>query len=169
MSSSCSANVRLHEGRRGARCRGVDPARDAAQFIFMLLCNLVLRPSGASYMHKPCLCLIPLISRTPLLYPLLLQCKYNAASAVTPHTHPPICVLGPCLVLVVSCVMSPGEDEPKRRGQVLTLLAEQALQCHDYKVAYIHCQDLMATGTKAANRRPVAGQPCGRQRCRAGV
>ncbi|XP_072559088.1 NBAS subunit of NRZ tethering complex isoform X2 [Paramormyrops kingsleyae] len=39
-----------------------------------------------------------------------------------------------------------GEDEPKRRGQVLTLLAEQALQCHDYKVAYIHCQDLMATG-----------------------
>ncbi|KAJ8275215.1 hypothetical protein COCON_G00098400 [Conger conger] len=39
-----------------------------------------------------------------------------------------------------------GDDEPKRKGQVLTLLAEQALQRHDYKASYIHCQDLMATG-----------------------
>ena len=39
-----------------------------------------------------------------------------------------------------------GEDEAKRKGQVLTLLAEQALQCLDFKASYIHCQDLMATG-----------------------
>ncbi|KAJ8355654.1 hypothetical protein SKAU_G00184480 [Synaphobranchus kaupii] len=39
-----------------------------------------------------------------------------------------------------------GDDEPKRKGQVLTLLAEQALQCQNYKASYIHCQDLMATG-----------------------
>ncbi|KAJ8270630.1 hypothetical protein GJAV_G00117350 [Gymnothorax javanicus] len=39
-----------------------------------------------------------------------------------------------------------GDDESKRKGQVLTLLAEQALQCHDYKASYIHCQDLMAAG-----------------------
>lgn len=39
-----------------------------------------------------------------------------------------------------------GDDEARRKGQVLTLLAEQALQCHDYKASYIHCQDLMAAG-----------------------
>ncbi|KAM9497126.1 NBAS subunit of NRZ tethering complex isoform 1-T1 [Clarias gariepinus] len=39
-----------------------------------------------------------------------------------------------------------GDDESQRRGQVLTLLAEQALHCHDYKASYIHCQDLMAAG-----------------------
>ncbi|XP_062857972.1 NBAS subunit of NRZ tethering complex [Trichomycterus rosablanca] len=39
-----------------------------------------------------------------------------------------------------------GGDEDQRRGRVLTLLAEQALQCHDYKASYIHCQDLTAAG-----------------------
>ncbi|KAL6485772.1 hypothetical protein MHYP_G00051640 [Metynnis hypsauchen] len=39
-----------------------------------------------------------------------------------------------------------GDDEARRKGQVLTLLAEQALHCHDYKASYIHCQDLMAAG-----------------------
>ncbi|KAM5262785.1 NBAS subunit of NRZ tethering complex [Ctenodactylus gundi] len=39
-----------------------------------------------------------------------------------------------------------GEDSEERRGQVLILLAEQALRFHDYKVANLHCQELMATG-----------------------
>lgn len=39
-----------------------------------------------------------------------------------------------------------GDDEARRKGQVLTLLAEQALHCQDFKAAYIHCQDLMAAG-----------------------
>uniref|UniRef100_A0A672QK04 Neuroblastoma-amplified sequence n=1 Tax=Sinocyclocheilus grahami TaxID=75366 RepID=A0A672QK04_SINGR len=39
-----------------------------------------------------------------------------------------------------------GDDEAKRKGQVLTLLAEQALRCQDFKASYIHCQDLMAAG-----------------------
>ncbi|XP_045068836.1 neuroblastoma-amplified sequence, partial [Coregonus clupeaformis] len=39
-----------------------------------------------------------------------------------------------------------GGDEWRRRGQVLTLLAEQALQALDFKTSYIHCQDLMASG-----------------------
>ncbi|XP_034017552.1 neuroblastoma-amplified sequence isoform X2 [Thalassophryne amazonica] len=43
-----------------------------------------------------------------------------------------------------------GDDEAKRKGQVLTLLAEQALQCLDFKASYIHCQDLMAAGYSPA-------------------
>uniref|UniRef100_A0A673GLC1 NBAS subunit of NRZ tethering complex n=1 Tax=Sinocyclocheilus rhinocerous TaxID=307959 RepID=A0A673GLC1_9TELE len=39
-----------------------------------------------------------------------------------------------------------GDDEVKRKGQVLTLLAEQALRCQDFKASCIHCQDLMAAG-----------------------
>ncbi|XP_037384398.1 NBAS subunit of NRZ tethering complex [Talpa occidentalis] len=39
-----------------------------------------------------------------------------------------------------------GEDAEERRGQVLILLAEQALRFHDYKAANVHCQELMATG-----------------------
>ncbi|KAA0708511.1 Neuroblastoma-amplified sequence [Triplophysa tibetana] len=39
-----------------------------------------------------------------------------------------------------------GDDEAMRKGQVLTLLAEQALHCKDFKATYIHCQDLMAAG-----------------------
>ncbi|KAI7799761.1 putative neuroblastoma-amplified sequence [Triplophysa rosa] len=39
-----------------------------------------------------------------------------------------------------------GDDEVRRKGQVLTLLAEQALHCQDFKASYIHCQDLMAAG-----------------------
>uniref|UniRef100_A0A672NW87 Sec39 domain-containing protein n=1 Tax=Sinocyclocheilus grahami TaxID=75366 RepID=A0A672NW87_SINGR len=39
-----------------------------------------------------------------------------------------------------------GDDEVKRKGQVLTLLAEQALCCQDFKASCIHCQDLMAAG-----------------------
>ncbi|TKS75992.1 Neuroblastoma-amplified sequence [Collichthys lucidus] len=36
------------------------------------------------------------------------------------------------------------------QGQVLTLLAEQALRCRDFKASYIHCQDLMAAGYSPA-------------------
>nr|XP_006006206.1 PREDICTED: neuroblastoma-amplified sequence isoform X2 [Latimeria chalumnae] len=39
-----------------------------------------------------------------------------------------------------------GNDHVRRKGQVLTLLAEQALQFQDYKVTNIHCQELMAAG-----------------------
>lgn len=46
--------------------------------------------------------------------------------------------------------MCAGDDKETRKGQVLTLLAEQALQCLDFKTSYIHCQDLMAAGTLGA-------------------
>ncbi|XP_030054710.1 NBAS subunit of NRZ tethering complex [Microcaecilia unicolor] len=39
-----------------------------------------------------------------------------------------------------------GDDEAERKGQVLTLLAEQALHFQDYRAANIHCQELIATG-----------------------
>ncbi|KAJ8008712.1 hypothetical protein DPEC_G00081260 [Dallia pectoralis] len=39
-----------------------------------------------------------------------------------------------------------GGDGWRRRGQVLTLLAEQALQAADLNTSFIHCQDLMASG-----------------------
>ncbi|XP_035278775.1 neuroblastoma-amplified sequence [Anguilla anguilla] len=52
----------------------------------------------------------------------------------------------PVLLGLAGLLRVAGDDEPKRKGQVLTLLAEQALQHHDYKASYIHCQDLMATG-----------------------
>ncbi|XP_063110384.1 NBAS subunit of NRZ tethering complex isoform X3 [Cavia porcellus] len=39
-----------------------------------------------------------------------------------------------------------GEDSEERRGQVLTLLVQQALCFHDYKAANMHCQELMAMG-----------------------
>uniref|UniRef100_A0A3P8UP13 NBAS subunit of NRZ tethering complex n=1 Tax=Cynoglossus semilaevis TaxID=244447 RepID=A0A3P8UP13_CYNSE len=37
-------------------------------------------------------------------------------------------------------------EEATRKGQVLTLLAEQALQCLDFRSSYSHCQELMAAG-----------------------
>lgn len=43
-----------------------------------------------------------------------------------------------------------GDDEATRKGQVLALLAEQALQCLDFKASYIHCQDLMSAGYSPA-------------------
>lgn len=49
------------------------------------------------------------------------------------------------LLCVCVCVFI-GDDESQRKGQVLTLLAEQALHNHDCKASYIHCQDLMAAG-----------------------
>uniref|UniRef100_A0A4W4GXW6 Neuroblastoma-amplified sequence n=1 Tax=Electrophorus electricus TaxID=8005 RepID=A0A4W4GXW6_ELEEL len=39
-----------------------------------------------------------------------------------------------------------GKVPPQRKGQVLTLLAEQALLCQDYKASFIHCQELMSAG-----------------------
>ncbi|XP_077593113.1 NBAS subunit of NRZ tethering complex isoform X2 [Stigmatopora nigra] len=39
-----------------------------------------------------------------------------------------------------------GDDEGARKGQVLTLLAQQALHAPDFKASYVHCQDLMAAG-----------------------
>uniref|UniRef100_A0A3Q3K2P3 Neuroblastoma-amplified sequence N-terminal domain-containing protein n=1 Tax=Monopterus albus TaxID=43700 RepID=A0A3Q3K2P3_MONAL len=50
------------------------------------------------------------------------------------------------LLNLASLLRVAGDDEATRKGQVLTLLAEQALQCLDFKAAYIHCQDLMAAG-----------------------
>lgn len=55
-------------------------------------------------------------------------------------------------ISVFACL---GEDEAMRKGKVLTLLAEQALQCLDFKASYIHCQDLMAAGNCEAVLRPV--------------
>ncbi|KAM9317014.1 NBAS subunit of NRZ tethering complex [Gastrophryne carolinensis] len=39
-----------------------------------------------------------------------------------------------------------GNEETEQKGQVLTLLAEQALQWQDYKAANSHCQELMTAG-----------------------
>lgn len=52
--------------------------------------------------------------------------------------------------------MLAGEDSEERRGQVLTLLVQQALCFHDYKAANMHCQELMAMGEQRL-RGPV---PC---------
>uniref|UniRef100_A0A3B3DQK4 NBAS subunit of NRZ tethering complex n=1 Tax=Oryzias melastigma TaxID=30732 RepID=A0A3B3DQK4_ORYME len=54
------------------------------------------------------------------------------------------------LLSLASLLRVSGHDEATRRGQVLTLLAEQALQSLDFKASYIHCQDLMAAGYSAA-------------------
>ncbi|XP_061478724.1 NBAS subunit of NRZ tethering complex isoform X2 [Rhineura floridana] len=40
-----------------------------------------------------------------------------------------------------------GDDQMERKGQVLILLVEQALQFQDYKAANMHCQELMASGS----------------------
>ncbi|KAF7663790.1 hypothetical protein LDENG_00200150 [Lucifuga dentata] len=50
------------------------------------------------------------------------------------------------LLNLASLLRVAGDNESARKGQVLTLLAEQALQCLDFKASYIHCQDLMAAG-----------------------
>ncbi|XP_044232160.1 neuroblastoma-amplified sequence [Thunnus albacares] len=54
------------------------------------------------------------------------------------------------LLNLASLLRVAGDDETTRKGQVLTLLAEQALQCLDFKASYIHCQDLMAAGYSQA-------------------
>ncbi|XP_040920271.1 neuroblastoma-amplified sequence isoform X1 [Toxotes jaculatrix] len=54
------------------------------------------------------------------------------------------------LLNLASLLRVAGDDEATRKGQVLTLLAEQALQCLDFKASYIHCQDLMAAGYSPA-------------------
>nr|XP_061806612.1 NBAS subunit of NRZ tethering complex-like [Nerophis lumbriciformis] len=54
------------------------------------------------------------------------------------------------MLSLASLLRVAGDDEATRKGQVLTLLAEQALQCLDFKASYIHCQDLMAAGYSPA-------------------
>uniref|UniRef100_A0A8C4GVG0 NBAS subunit of NRZ tethering complex n=1 Tax=Dicentrarchus labrax TaxID=13489 RepID=A0A8C4GVG0_DICLA len=54
------------------------------------------------------------------------------------------------LLNLASLLRVAGDDKATRKGQVLTLLAEQALQCLDFKASYIHCQDLMAAGYSPA-------------------
>ncbi|XP_062267282.1 NBAS subunit of NRZ tethering complex [Platichthys flesus] len=54
------------------------------------------------------------------------------------------------LLNLASLLRVAGDDEATRKGQVLNLLAEQALQCLDFKTSYIHCQDLMAAGYSPA-------------------
>uniref|UniRef100_G3PAX7 NBAS subunit of NRZ tethering complex n=1 Tax=Gasterosteus aculeatus aculeatus TaxID=481459 RepID=G3PAX7_GASAC len=54
------------------------------------------------------------------------------------------------LLNLASLLRVAGDDKDTRRGQVLTLLAEQALQCLDFKASSIHCQDVMAAGYSPA-------------------
>ncbi|CAL9692306.1 unnamed protein product [Knipowitschia caucasica] len=54
------------------------------------------------------------------------------------------------LLNLASLLRVAGDDEATRKGQVLTLLAEQALQSLDFKASYIHCRDLMSAGYSAA-------------------
>ncbi|XP_061126095.1 NBAS subunit of NRZ tethering complex isoform X1 [Syngnathus typhle] len=68
---------------------------------------------------------------------LLEECVAHCASAYKQSTT---------LLNVASLLRVAGDDEATRKGQVLTLLAEQALRCLDFKASYIHCQDLMAAG-----------------------
>ncbi|XP_030627151.1 NBAS subunit of NRZ tethering complex [Chanos chanos] len=53
------------------------------------------------------------------------------------------------LLNLAKLLLVAGNDEAERKGQVLTLLADQALQNHDYKASYIHCRELMASGYSA--------------------
>ncbi|XP_052380578.1 NBAS subunit of NRZ tethering complex isoform X2 [Oncorhynchus keta] len=50
------------------------------------------------------------------------------------------------LLDLASLLRVAGGDEWRYKGQVFSLLAQQALQALDYKTSYIHCQDLMASG-----------------------
>ncbi|KAM8953953.1 NBAS subunit of NRZ tethering complex isoform 2-T2 [Pelodytes ibericus] len=50
------------------------------------------------------------------------------------------------LLALANLLRVAGNEETERKGQVLTLLAEQALHCQDYKAANGNCQELMATG-----------------------
>ncbi|XP_043920727.1 neuroblastoma-amplified sequence [Protopterus annectens] len=50
------------------------------------------------------------------------------------------------LLVLADLLRVSGDDQPRRKGQVLMLLAEQALRCQDYRAANIHCQELMAAG-----------------------
>uniref|UniRef100_A0A3B3X2Q4 Sec39 domain-containing protein n=1 Tax=Poecilia mexicana TaxID=48701 RepID=A0A3B3X2Q4_9TELE len=54
------------------------------------------------------------------------------------------------LLNLASLLRVSGDDDKRRKGQVLTLLAEQALKCLDFKASYIHCQDLMGAGVYPA-------------------
>ncbi|XP_033846650.1 NBAS subunit of NRZ tethering complex [Periophthalmus magnuspinnatus] len=54
------------------------------------------------------------------------------------------------LLNLASLLRVAGDDEASRRGQVLTLLAEQALQTPEFKASYIHCRDLMSAGYSPA-------------------
>ncbi|XP_034755435.1 neuroblastoma-amplified sequence isoform X2 [Etheostoma cragini] len=54
------------------------------------------------------------------------------------------------LLNLASLLRVAGHDKDARKGQVLTLLAEQALHCLDFKASYIHCQDLMSAGYSPA-------------------
>ncbi|XP_027896196.1 NBAS subunit of NRZ tethering complex [Xiphophorus couchianus] len=54
------------------------------------------------------------------------------------------------LLNLASLLRVSGDDDNRRKGQVLTLLAEQALKCLDFKASYIHCQDLMGAGYSPA-------------------
>ncbi|KAM9703151.1 NBAS subunit of NRZ tethering complex [Menidia menidia] len=54
------------------------------------------------------------------------------------------------LLNLASLLRVSGDDGATRKGQVLSLLAEQALQSGDFKASYIHCQDLMAAGYSPA-------------------
>uniref|UniRef100_A0A8C6U129 NBAS subunit of NRZ tethering complex n=1 Tax=Neogobius melanostomus TaxID=47308 RepID=A0A8C6U129_9GOBI len=54
------------------------------------------------------------------------------------------------LLNLASLLRVAGDDEATRKGQVLTLLAEQALESTDFKASYIHCRDLMTAGYSPA-------------------
>ncbi|MEQ2269496.1 hypothetical protein XENORESO_005308, partial [Xenotaenia resolanae] len=54
------------------------------------------------------------------------------------------------LLNLASLLRVSGDNNTGRKGQVLTLLAEQALKCLDFKASYIHCQDLMTAGYSPA-------------------
>ncbi|XP_060709523.1 NBAS subunit of NRZ tethering complex isoform X1 [Hemiscyllium ocellatum] len=53
------------------------------------------------------------------------------------------------LLILADLLRVAGQDKAQRKGEVLVLLAEQALEYEDYKASSIHCQDLMSAGYSA--------------------
>ncbi|XP_061667900.1 NBAS subunit of NRZ tethering complex isoform X2 [Syngnathoides biaculeatus] len=68
---------------------------------------------------------------------LMEECVAHCATAYKQSTT---------LLSLAALLRVAGDDGATRKGQVLTLLAEQALQSLDFKASYIHCQDLMTAG-----------------------
>uniref|UniRef100_A0A8B9GME1 NBAS subunit of NRZ tethering complex n=1 Tax=Astyanax mexicanus TaxID=7994 RepID=A0A8B9GME1_ASTMX len=115
--------------------RGKAPPRVAyARSVELVLASAREYFNSSATLNDPCINLARYVKRTLQPSDTLVfanrRCDCNLMSPLTSFL---LCV---CL----------GDDEARRKGQVLTLLAEQALQCHDYKASYIHCQDLMAAG-----------------------
>ncbi|XP_047243058.1 NBAS subunit of NRZ tethering complex isoform X3 [Girardinichthys multiradiatus] len=86
-------------------------------------------------------CILPLqvrlrLNRLSLIEECIAQCSIAYTKSAT--------------LLNLASLLRVSDNNTGRKGQVLTLLAEQALKCLDFKASYIHCQDLMTAGYSPA-------------------